>query len=495
MTTTQSAIIGLDDPAARQLPLVGGKGANLAELIAAGVRRTRRVLRHTTGYLPRRPPPGWTTCWPRVARNWPGAPARRCWPRRSRRPPRPRCGPPTPGSGRGRRRRDVPVAVRSSATAEDLPRASFAGQQDTYLNVVGADAVLDAVRRCWASLWTDRAVSYRDEAGIDHRDVALAVVVQRMVDARAGRRAVHRGPADRHGAAARVIDAAPGWARPWCPARSTPTTSWWTGDGTIAEYRRGRQDVAIRALAGGGTEQVKRGATGRSLTDAQVAALVALGRRVRGAVRRPAGHRVGDRRGRRALADPVPADHDAVPAARAARGREPRPTSASPWPRAWSGRSPRWGMSAFRIIASTAAAEVFGAPVADPLAGPPALQDLGGRAFVDITPALRSPVGRAVVPRVLDVMEARTAVVLRDAGRRTRSSRCRVPRLAVRPRGAAGHGPVPDAAGGRARAGPPGRRPALPGAARQQPARDLTRAARRHARRAAARPRRTGADP
>ena len=71
------------------------------------------------------------------------------------------------------------------------------------------------------------------------------------------------------------------------------------------------------------------------------------------------------------------------------------------------------GMSAFRIIASTAAAEVFGAPVADPLAGPTALQDLGGRAFVDITAALRSPVGRAVLPRVLDVMEARTAVVLR----------------------------------------------------------------------------------
>ena len=78
---------------------------------------------------------------------------------------------------------DTPVAVRSSATAEDLPTASFAGQQDTYLNVVGADAVLDAVRRCWASLWTERAVVYRNTIGIDHRTVALAVVIQRMVDA------------------------------------------------------------------------------------------------------------------------------------------------------------------------------------------------------------------------------------------------------------------------------------------------------------------------
>src|SRR5437764_4215356 len=76
----------------------------------------------------------------------------------------------------------IPVAVRSSATAEDLPEASFAGQQETYLNVVGIEAVLDAVRRCWASLWTDRAVSYRASLGIDQRTVRLAVVVQRMVE-------------------------------------------------------------------------------------------------------------------------------------------------------------------------------------------------------------------------------------------------------------------------------------------------------------------------
>src|SRR4051794_7948138 len=63
---------------------------------------------------------------------------------------------------------DTPVAVRSSATAEDLPSASFAGQQDTYLNVVGVAAVMDAVARCWASLWTDRAVVYRATNGLDH---------------------------------------------------------------------------------------------------------------------------------------------------------------------------------------------------------------------------------------------------------------------------------------------------------------------------------------
>src|SRR5690606_22064717 len=73
------------------------------------------------------------------------------------------------------------VAVRSSATAEDLPEASFAGQQDTYLNIHGASMLLDAVRRCFASLFTDRAIVYRAHRGFDHPQVALSVGVQKMV--------------------------------------------------------------------------------------------------------------------------------------------------------------------------------------------------------------------------------------------------------------------------------------------------------------------------
>src|ERR1700737_3546080 len=72
-------------------------------------------------------------------------------------------------------------AVRSSATAEDLPTASFAGQQDTYLNVVGPAAILEHISRCWASLFTERAVTYRLRNGFDHRQVRMAVVVQQMV--------------------------------------------------------------------------------------------------------------------------------------------------------------------------------------------------------------------------------------------------------------------------------------------------------------------------
>jgi phosphoenolpyruvate synthase/pyruvate phosphate dikinase len=75
------------------------------------------------------------------------------------------------------------VAVRSSATAEDLPEAAFAGQHDTYLNVEGLDAVINAIKGCWASLWSERAVLYREKKGIDHSRVKMAVIVQEIVDA------------------------------------------------------------------------------------------------------------------------------------------------------------------------------------------------------------------------------------------------------------------------------------------------------------------------
>ena len=77
------------------------------------------------------------------------------------------------------------VAVRSSATAEDLPDASFAGQQDTYLNVTGAETIVAKVKECYASCFTDRAVYYREKQGFDHLDVALSAAIQMMVFSKA----------------------------------------------------------------------------------------------------------------------------------------------------------------------------------------------------------------------------------------------------------------------------------------------------------------------
>jgi len=76
---------------------------------------------------------------------------------------------------------DDSYSVRSSATAEDLPDASFAGQQDTFLNVIGIEDLVESVKKCWISLFTDRAILYRNQNGFDHREVKLSVIVQRMV--------------------------------------------------------------------------------------------------------------------------------------------------------------------------------------------------------------------------------------------------------------------------------------------------------------------------
>ncbi|CAN0591527.1 unnamed protein product, partial [Laminaria digitata] len=83
-------------------------------------------------------------------------------------------------------KQDIDVAVRSSATAEDLPDASFAGQQETYLNIEGDKELLDACRRCFASLFTDRAISYRQVKRFDHLKVALSIGVQEMARADKG---------------------------------------------------------------------------------------------------------------------------------------------------------------------------------------------------------------------------------------------------------------------------------------------------------------------
>ncbi len=90
---------------------------------------------------------------------------------------------------------EVPVAVRSSATAEDLPDASFAGQQDTYLWVCGVDSVTSHIRRCWASLYTSRAITYRLKNGISDEGLSMAVAVQKMVNAKASGVAITMNPA------------------------------------------------------------------------------------------------------------------------------------------------------------------------------------------------------------------------------------------------------------------------------------------------------------
>ncbi|MCL7418402.1 MAG: pyruvate, phosphate dikinase, partial [Halalkalicoccus sp.] len=171
-------------------------------------------------------------------------------------------------------------AVRSSATAEDLPEASFAGQQETFLNVQGSQAVVDSVKACMASLFTDRAIAYRAKNDIPHTDVALAVVVQRMITPDVSGILFTADPltGNRHRTA---IEAGLGLGEAFVSgAAAADSIQVDTDTGEILEYERGDQQIIIQAQSEGGIETVELEAAERSnrvLTDEQVHRLVELG--------------------------------------------------------------------------------------------------------------------------------------------------------------------------------------------------------------------------
>ncbi|NUP61659.1 MAG: phosphoenolpyruvate synthase [Nonomuraea sp.] len=179
------------------------------------------------------------------------------------------------------------VAVRSSATAEDLPGAAFAGQQDTYLNVVGEDALIDAVRRCWASLWTERAVAYRARLGIDPGEVRIAVVVQSMVRAEVAGVMFTADPltGDR---AKLVVDAGSGLGEAVVSGLVTPDHYVLDASGAVTAYVPGRREVVVRAVAGGGVvHESGAGEPAEPLPDGVLRELADLGRRVAAHFGRP----------------------------------------------------------------------------------------------------------------------------------------------------------------------------------------------------------------
>ncbi|MDN5796065.1 MAG: hypothetical protein L0H79_09990 [Intrasporangium sp.] len=242
--------VRLDDVGREDLPHVGGKAANLGELtrggfdVPAGFVVTTAVYRRVVGAA--------LSANEVRAREVPGDVA----------------------AAITRAYEDLcsgSVAVRSSATAEDLPGATFAGQQDTYLDVDGADAVLEAVRDCWASLWSERAVAYRQRLGIDPATVAMGVVVQRMVPADSAGVMFTADPVT----GARdvvVVNANEGLGEAVVSGAVTPEHLVVDADGRVVE--RGRGNDADADLP-------------RVLTDAEAASLADTGRRIAAHFGRP----------------------------------------------------------------------------------------------------------------------------------------------------------------------------------------------------------------
>jgi pyruvate,water dikinase len=179
-------------------------------------------------------------------------------------------------------------AVRSSATAEDLPTASFAGQQDTYLNVVGPAAVLQHVSRCWASLFTERAVTYRQRNGIDHRTVHMAVVVQRMVFPHAAGVLFTADPITSNRKVASV-EASFGLGEALVSGLVNPDV-YKVRDGEVVARAIAAKERAVHASPAGGTREQAIDPERQeqpALTDAQVVRLAQLGRRIEAHFGRP----------------------------------------------------------------------------------------------------------------------------------------------------------------------------------------------------------------
>ncbi|MFF3853584.1 rifamycin-inactivating phosphotransferase [Micromonospora sp. NPDC002575] len=179
-------------------------------------------------------------------------------------------------------------AVRSSATAEDLPTASFAGQQDTHLNIVGPAAILAHVSRCWASLFTERAVTYRLRNGFDHHKVQMAVVVQRMVFPQSAGVLFTADPVTGNRKVA-TVDASFGLGEALVSGLVNPDV-FRVRDGGIVTRSVAAKRFAIHAVPTGGTQQVAIDPGRReqpALTDAQVVRLVRLGRRIEAHFGRP----------------------------------------------------------------------------------------------------------------------------------------------------------------------------------------------------------------
>ncbi len=172
-------------------------------------------------------------------------------------------------------------AVRSSATAEDLPAASFAGQQDTYLNIVGTAAIVQHVSRCWASLFTERAVIYRQRHGIDHRTVEMAVVVQHMVFPQAAGVLFTADPVTSNRKVSSV-EATLGLGEALVSGLVNPDV-FTVRDGEVVAKAVATKRRAIHALPAGGTREraiEPERQVRPALTDAQVVQLVQLGRRI-----------------------------------------------------------------------------------------------------------------------------------------------------------------------------------------------------------------------
>ena len=305
------------------------------------------------------------------------------------------------------------VAVRSSATAEDLPDASFAGQQDTYLGVLGQTALLDAIRRCWASLFTERAVVYRADRQIDPRQVALAVVVQRLVDVRTAGVLFTANPITGRRREA-VIDAAPGLGEAVVSGATNPdhfVVDIATEE--ILERRVGDKRLVIEADPEGGTRHTTRDhADGRAcVTDEEVRALAAMGARVEAHFGSPQDIEWAiDRAGKVHVVQSRPITTlFPIPVGPWSSASDLRVYFSFNVAQGVFGPFTPMGIQFWKAMTGHTA-KALGLWDGDPLDGAPLWAIGADRLFLDVTGVFRNPVGRSLFQKATKRMEARTGL-------------------------------------------------------------------------------------
>ncbi|HXD29520.1 MAG TPA: phosphoenolpyruvate synthase [Pyrinomonadaceae bacterium] len=283
-------------------------------------------------------------------------------------------------------------AIRSSATAEDLPTSSFAGQQDTYLNIIGKEAILKHISKCWASLFTERAVTYRFQNGFDHRKVHLAVVVQKMVFPQAAGILFTADPVNSNRKVL-SIDASFGLGEALVSGLVN-ADNYKVCDRTIIDKRISTKRLAIYASKDGGTKEQEiepQWQNRQALTDEQILELEHIGRTVEGHFGSPQDIEwclvddtfyVVQSRPITTLF-PIPEANDQENHVYISVGHQQMMTDAMK----------PLGLSFFLLTT------------------PALMRIAGGRLFVDITPMLASPAGRDTMVNVL----GKSDPIIRDA--------------------------------------------------------------------------------
>jgi pyruvate,water dikinase len=287
---------------------------------------------------------------------------------------------------------EAAYAVRSSATAEDLPTASFAGQHDTYLNVVGTAAILRHVSRCWASLFTDRAVTYRLRNGIDHGNVEMAVVVQRMVFPQAAGTLFTADPVTGN---RRVASVEAGFGLGEALVSGLVNADvYGVRDGEVVARSVATKRLVVDASPAGGTEEhavEPERQEQPALTDAEVVRLAGLGRRIEAHFGRPQ-------------------DIEWCLVDEGFQVVQSRPiTTLFPIPEAADGENHVY-VSVGHQQMMTDPMKPLGLSVWQ-LTTPRPMSEAGGRLFVDVTRILGSPTSRAVLLEVL----GKSDPLIRDA--------------------------------------------------------------------------------